>query len=88
MGFMGCNPHSEFSPVRCSMLGVQDPVVADFAQQQGPQQVRLWLATLWPSSSALDLHSSHLACTNTKIWNMLSFLYSEQECASLDDEYC
>lgn len=70
------------------MLGVQDPVVADFAQQQGPQQFRLWLATLWPSGSALDLHSSLLACTNTKIWNMLSFLYSEQECASLDDEYC
>ena len=60
------------------MLGVQDPVVADIAQQQGLQQFRLWLAMPWLSGNALGSHSSHLACTNTKIWNMLYFLYSNR----------
>ena len=48
--------HRGSSPVGYSMLGVQDPVAADSAQQQGPQQFRLWLAKPWPSGSALGSH--------------------------------
>ncbi len=61
------------------MLGVQDPVVADFAQQQGPQQFCLWPAKPWPSGSALGSHSSHLACINNKKYQVGCYtLYSEQ----------